>query len=132
MGVFSKDKKSEKSERIRIKITRESICMEDERYSPHNAVIGIDSKSSIKDYIDILIEKYCPKIRGKNIIWVLSYNKRHLAVFNGTTGRINLIDDRMINMTIKDILKSDGEPSMYLYYISENSIEETALTMFKK
>lgn len=131
MGVFSKDKKSEKSERIRIKMTRESICMEDERYAPHNAVIGIDYNSTIKEYINILIERYCPKMRGKNLIWVLSYNNRHLAVFNGTTGRITLIDEKMINMTMKDVLKSDGEPSMYLHYISENSIEETTLTMFK-
>ena len=106
--------------------------MEDERNAPHGAVIGINSDSSIKEYINILVERYCPKMKGRNLTWVLSYNNRHLAVFNGTTGRTTLIDDNMINMTMKDIVKHDHEPSMYLYYISQNSIEETALTMFKK
>ncbi|MGN0144094.1 MAG: hypothetical protein ACI398_03875, partial [Clostridium sp.] len=116
--------------RVRIKMTRASVCMEDDRYAPHGAVIGMDSDSSLSDFIRILIERYCPKIKGRDLIWVLSYHERHLAVFNGTTGSTNIINDNMINMTMQDIVKEDNNPAMYLHYLSQSSIEDTAKTMF--
>ena len=134
MGIFTKSKKTEKKDngRVRIKITRDSICMADDCNAPHGAVIGIESDGSIKDFIKIIVERYCPKMRGTILIWVLSYRDRHLAVFNGTTASTNIVNDNMINMTIGDIVKDDSNPEMYLHYISQNTIEETAKTMLIK
>lgn len=135
MGIFSKSKKVVKKsnkDRVRIKMTRASVCMEDDRYAPHGAVIGVDFNSSLSDFIRILIERYCPKIRGRNVIWVLTYKERHLSVFNSTTGNINNLNDNMVNMTMGDIVKDDDQPSMYLHYIAQGTIEDAAMTMMNK
>ena len=134
MGLFTKNKKVVKKNngRIRVKMTRDSICAADDCNAPHGAIIGVDSDGSVKDFINILIERYCPKMRGRDLIWVLSYNNRHLAVFNGTTGSTNVVNDNMVNMTMEDIVNGEESPAMYLHYISQGTIEDVARTMIIK
>lgn len=118
--------------RIRIIMTRDSVCREDDRNAPHKAVIGIDSDGSLRDFINILIERYCPKIRGATVIWILLYNNKPLAVFNGETGTINILNDNTANMAIKEIVNGNSSPAMFLHYMGQNVIEEVAKTMLQK
>lgn len=138
MGLFKKKNTYKKTDtavdnnRVRIIMTRASVCMADACNAPHKAVIGIDSDGSLRDFINILIERYCPRIKGGTAIWALSYNDKPLAVFNGGTGAINILNDNTANMTIQEIVNSNSSPAMFLHYIGQNVVEEVAKTMIKK
>ena len=137
MGIFKKKKyasvdKNLNNGRVRINMTRASVCRDDDAYRPHKAIIGIDNTGSLRDFINILLKRYCPRIKGMTVIWVLSYNNKPLAVFNGGTGTINILNDKTAALSIEEIVKGDDNPSMFLHYIGQNAIEEVANTMLKQ
>ncbi|WP_294403844.1 hypothetical protein [uncultured Clostridium sp.] len=138
MGLFKKKNTYKKTEtavnnnRVRIIMTRASVCMADEYNAPHKAVIGIDADGSLRDFINILIERYCPRIKGGIAIWALSYNDKPLAVFNGGTGTINILNDNTAKLPIEKIVKGNSSPSMFLHYIGQSTIEETAKTILQR
>ncbi len=138
MWLFNSKKEKKRSVRsinknmVNINMTRSSVCMADDCNAPHKEVIGVDSNGSLRDLINILLQRYCPRINGGIAMWILSYNDKPLAVFNGGTGTMNILNDDTAKLSIYEIVKGNDNPHMFLHYIGQNVLEEAAKTMLRK
>lgn len=136
MGLFKKKSNVKDVKRIpkniiRIQVGRPSISLGENIISASASIINAKEDWSLKDFIDVLIEKYCPKIQEKSITWILSYKDRSLAVFDSGNGHVNILNEKMSELTIKDIVSGDGRPQMILHYINPSDIEEAFKTMMQ-
>ena len=135
MGLFSSKNQMEKrkivkisADIIRIQVVSLSTGISD-NITQCAAVINAKEEWSFNEFIKVLIQNYCPKVSKKSGTWILEYKKRSLAVFNSGSGSINIINEKYIDIPMKELIGSDGAPQIFLYYIGEETIEETAKTM---
>ncbi|MBQ3422416.1 MAG: hypothetical protein IJH34_12300 [Romboutsia sp.] len=136
MGVFGKKTQIDKRKLIKtsntiikIQIVSLSIGRNDNNIIQCATVINVNEKWSFNEFIKVLIQDYCPKISKKSGTWILEYKKRSLAVFNSGTGSINIINESFIDISMKELTADNNAPQIFLHYIGEESIEETAKTM---
>ncbi|HCW53942.1 MAG TPA: hypothetical protein DG753_09440 [Clostridium sp.] len=132
MGIFNKRemyKNKKDNNFLRIKIAAFRAGISDSNMRQGSAVINADEEWSFNEFIKIIIQKYCPKVADKGATWILVYQDKSLAVFNSGSGNINIINDKLINISMKELIGNDNAPQIFLYYIGEKAIEESTKTM---
>lgn len=117
---------------VRIQVGRESINIGNNVIPSYASIINANEEWSLRDFINIILENCCPKIQEKSVLWILSYQNRSLAVLDSGNGHVNILNDKFVELTIKDIVGSDSKPQMILYYINPSDIEESFKTIIQK
>lgn len=137
MGIFNKKSTAKSAKRrpenvLRIQVGRTRISMGDKVIPASASIINAKGEWSLKEFIDVLIENYCPKVPEKSVTWVLSYKDRSLAVLDSGSGHVNILNEKMSELTMKDIVSGDKGPQMIIYYINPSNLEEAFKTIMQK
>lgn len=135
MGLFKKKKSSVKikyNNSLKIQVAAIRTGISDSNMKQIAAVVNARDEWTFNEFIKILIQDYCPKASEKGATWILVYKEKSLAVFNSGSGNINIINDKFIDITMKELIGDNNAPQVFLYYIGEEAIEESAKTMLGK
>ncbi|MDS0527375.1 hypothetical protein NNC19_16920 [Clostridium sp. SHJSY1] len=105
---------------MRVKMERQSVSTKDDRSAPNSEFIEIMNNCKLKDFVKILIESYCPKVKKDRAVWVLWDRHKALAVFDSVNAYSKFFysEDLPLNEVIKDAENAD----MYLYYREEEKL----------
>ncbi|SFU68440.1 hypothetical protein SAMN04487886_110111 [Clostridium sp. DSM 8431] len=105
---------------MRVFMERQSVSRQDDMNAPNRRVIEIISNCRIKNFIEILIESYCPKVNNDRATWVLWDNHKVLAVFDSVSKKCKCFQKD--EAFVREIVKEKENPEMYLYYRGEDDI----------
>lgn len=124
--------KSVPSNIVRIQVGKPRVAIGNNVIPASASIINAKEEWSLKDFIDILLENFCPKVQEKSVLWILSYQNKALAVLDSGNGHINILNEHMSELTIKDITQADSKPQMILHYVNPADIEEAFKTIMDK
>lgn len=106
---------------MKIIMERQSVSRRDDKRAPNNMKIEVLENCRLKDFIEILSKSYCPEVKEKKAMWVLWDRCKAVAVFDSITKEYKGFYDE--NMLLKDIINSDEDIEMYLYYKGPEDIK---------
>lgn len=104
---------------MRVYMERQSVSRQDDINAPNRRVIEVISKCRVRNFIEILMESYCPKVKSDRATWVLWDNHKVVAVFDSVSKKCKCF--REDETFVKDIITKEN-PEMYLYYKGEDDI----------
>ena len=107
---------------MRVYMERQSISRRDDKSAPNGRRIEIIDNCRLRNFIDILIDSYCPKVNSDSATWILWDNHKVISVFDSVSKKWVCFQDA--ESYIKDIVRSKDNPEMYLYYRGKENIKE--------
>lgn len=107
---------------VKINITRGSINDSDDYYTPHERKFELEDTYTLKEYINLLIEKYCPIIKKGDVMWVLLHDVNPIVIFNSNNVEecYFFIDE---DIPVSKIFNS-SYVELYLSYEFNNDIDQ--------
>lgn len=107
---------------MRVYMERQSISMRDDRMAPNGKEIEVINNCRLRNFIDILIESYCPKDNKKRATWVLLDQHKVVAVFDSKSKKREFFQSS--ETLIKELFKEEESAEMYLYYRGQDDMGE--------
>lgn len=107
---------------MRVYMERQSISMRDDKQAPNRKEIEIISNCRLRNFIDILMDTYCPKANKKRATWVLWDEHKVVAIFDSISRKYKCF--RNSETFIKDIVREEENAEMYLYYRGQDDMSE--------
>ncbi|WP_294351219.1 hypothetical protein [uncultured Clostridium sp.] len=106
-----------------INMERQSVSMRDDRKAPNRKSFEVIGSCSLKSFIKILCESYCPRMYEEKAVWILWDRHKAIAVFDSITRECVYLTSRK-NIALQDLTKKDDLAEMYLYYKGKTNIDD--------
>ncbi|WP_143314943.1 hypothetical protein [Clostridium sp. HBUAS56017] len=106
---------------MRVKMERQSVSMRDDKKAPNSEIIEVMGNCKLKNFIQILVENYCPKVDKDKAIWVLWDRHKAVAVFDSVNNYYKCFYNE--DLQLNEISKDEENAKMYLYYREEENID---------
>ncbi|MBE6048528.1 MAG: hypothetical protein E7213_09055 [Clostridium sp.] len=107
---------------MRVYMERQSISMRDDRLAPNRREIEVVNNCRLRNFVDILMESYCPKNNKKRATWVLWNQHKVVAVFDSISKKCKCIQNS--ETFIKELSLEEDSAEMYLYYRGQEDMGE--------
>lgn len=108
---------------MKINMERQSVSMIDDKKAPNRKTFEVIGSCSIKSFIQILCESYCPRIYKEKASWILWDKHKAIAVFDSITKDCVYLTSRE-DIAIQDLVNKEDVAEMYLYYRGTADIED--------
>ena len=107
---------------MRVYMERQSISMRDDKLAPNRREIEIINNCRLRNFVDILIDSYCPKANKQRATWVLWDKHRVVAVFDSVSRKCKCF--RNSETFVRDLVRGEESAEMYLYYRGQEDMGE--------
>ncbi len=92
---------------LRVKLTRDSVCMGDDSDAPHFLQLELPETSTIQDLVDAIdAHSYLAKVAGFDHQWILLANNEEASRFKGNDFEVPENDAvSLSSLAVKGVLK---------------------------
>ncbi|EGQ8682106.1 hypothetical protein GKA74_24350 [Vibrio parahaemolyticus] len=102
---------------LRVKLTRDSVCMGDDCDAPHFLELELSNDSNIQNLVDAVDAKsYLAKVAGLGHLWLLLVNDKQVVALKGNSMKVRENGDVCLSL-----LAVDGTLNVHFKYLSSRT-----------